>query len=179
ALFRITPFSNPADLDAELASRGYGRFDATAVEVARIYPEKLDAGKARVMELPMWVEAVGDLRGSSKQHRAAHLARLEGMPLTLRAIAIESAGRVVATGLTMVEDDCAGLFDIVTHEEERRRGHAKSIVAGLLLLAREQGARFAYLQVTERNEPARRLYRQFGFEQQYLYWYRGREGERG
>ncbi|MGZ5113224.1 MAG: GNAT family N-acetyltransferase [Usitatibacter sp.] len=178
-LFRITPFSNPADLDAELASRGYGRFDATAVEVARIDPEKLDAGKARVMELPMWVEAVGDLRGSSKQHRAAHLARLEGMPLTLRAIAIESAGRVVATGLTMVEDDCAGLFDIVTHEEERRRGHAKSIVAGLLLLAREQGARFAYLQVTERNEPARRLYRQFGFEQQYLYWYRGREGERG
>ncbi|MGZ5080414.1 MAG: hypothetical protein ACXWHZ_13255, partial [Usitatibacter sp.] len=32
ALFRITPFSQPPGLDAELGRRGYGRFDTTAVE---------------------------------------------------------------------------------------------------------------------------------------------------
>lgn len=179
ALFRITPFSQPPGLDAELEQRGYARFDTTAVESAAIDPSRLGEGSAQVMSLPRWIEAVGDLRGSPAQHRVAHLARLEGMPLTLRAVAIESGGRVVATGLTMVEDDSAGLFDIVTHDAERRRGHARSVVASLLRVAWEIGARHAYLQVNGDNEPARRLYRQFGFEERYLYWYRGRPGDAG
>jgi GNAT superfamily N-acetyltransferase len=92
-------------------------------------------------------------------------------------VAIEAGGRVVATGLTMVEDDCAGLFDIVTRAEERRRGHARTIVASLLREAWELGARHAYLQVQAGNEPARRLYSQFGFRERYMYWYRARSGE--
>jgi ribosomal protein S18 acetylase RimI-like enzyme len=47
-----------------------------------------------------------------------------------------------------------------------------------LQAAWELGARQAYLQVQADNEAARRLYRQFGFEERYMYWYRGREGER-
>ena len=70
-----------------------------------------------------------------------------------------------------------GLFDIITHGEAQRRGHAKAVVATLLRRAWELGARYAYLQVQEENEAARRLYSQFGFSQQYLYWYRGRPGE--
>ncbi len=59
----------------------------------------------------------------------------------------------------------------------RRRGHARTIVVGLLRVALELGARHAYLQVKSDNEPARRLYRQFGFEERYEYWYRVRPGE--
>src|SRR5690606_23101269 len=40
AIFRITPFSEPASLDAELERRGYGRFDTTAVESAPIDPAR-------------------------------------------------------------------------------------------------------------------------------------------
>ncbi len=129
------------------------------------------------MTLPEWVDAVGEMRGSPPGHRAAHLARLEGMPLALRAVAVREQGRIVATGLTIVEDDCAGLFDIITDEAARRRGHARSIVASLLGTASGLGARHAYLQVKTDNEPARRLYRDFGFEERYQYWYRGRPGE--
>jgi len=85
----------------------------------------------------------------------------------------------VATGLTMVEGEYAGLFDIVTREDARRKGHARTIVASLLAAAWELGARHAYLQVSARNEAARRLYSQFGFEERYVYWYRGRPGEQG
>ena len=177
AIFRITPFSEPASLDTELERRGYGRFDATAVECAPIDPARFD-GAADAMELPAWVDAVGEMRGSSPEHRAAHLARLQGMPLALRSVAIrEESGRVVATGLTIVEDDCAGLFDIITDEAARRRGHARSIVATLLRTAWELGARHAYLQVGAANDGARRLYTQFGFQERYTYWYRGRPGE--
>ena len=178
ALFRITPFCEPANLDAELERRGYGRFDTTAVESAAIVPGQRAAGAARVMDLGEWIEAVGELRGSPVEHRDAHRRRLESMGLAQRAVAIESGGRVAATGLTMIEDGGAGLFDIVTREDARRQGLARSVVASLLHAAWELGARFAYLQVEQDNEPARRLYRQFGFEERYLYWYRGRDGER-
>jgi ribosomal protein S18 acetylase RimI-like enzyme len=180
ALFRITPFSQPSGLDGELERRGYGLFDMTSVEAADLDPAKLrtDPAAAPLMNLRAWVEAVGELRGSPPDHRSGHLARLEGMPLAMRAVAIERAGRVVATGLTIVEDDCAGLFDVVTREDERRRGHARTVVGALLAAAHGLGARHAYLQVQSDNEPARRLYREFGFAERYRYWYRAREGER-
>lgn len=177
AIFRITPFSEPASLDAELERRGYGRFESTAVEAAVIDPTRHDGAQARPMELAAWVDAVGAMRASPPEHRAAHRLRLEGMPLRLHCVGIEHDGCVVATGLTIVEDDCAGLFDIVTEEGARRRGHARTVVASLLRAAWDLGARQAYLQVRSDNEPARRLYRQFGFEERYAYWYRGRTGE--
>jgi len=179
AIFRITPFTEPASLDADLERRGYGRFEPTAVEAAAIDPARADAHGAEPMALAAWVDAVGAMRGSPPEHRAAHLARLEGMPLQLRPVAVREEGRIVATGLTIVEDDCAGLFDIVTDDSARRRGHARSVVGGLLAAAWALGARHAYLQVKVDNEPARRLYRQFGFEERYTYWYRGRTGEQG
>ena len=177
ALFRLTPFVEPPELDAALERQGYARFDDTAVECAAINGA-VARGTAQPMDLAPWVEAVGELRGSPPAHRTAHRARLEGMPLALRPMAIAQGGRVVATGLAIVEDDCAGLFDIVTHEDARRRGHAHSLVASLLASARDLGARHAYLQVQADNAPARGLYRAFGFEERYLYWYRGRDGER-
>ena len=176
-LFRITPFVDPPELAAELERRGYARFDTTAVESAPIVPERFFAGAAQPMNLSAWVEAVGELRGSPPEHRASHRARLESMGLTLRAVAVEEQGRVVATGLTMIEGDSAGLFDIVTHEQARRRGYARQVVAGLLQLAWELGARNAYLQGQDDNAAARRLYREFGFEERYQYWYLARPGE--
>ena len=174
AIFRITPFSNPGSLDAELDARGYVAFETTAVEAAPIDRSRLDGVVAEPMRLADWVEAVGRLRASPDVHRSAHLARLQGMPLAMRAVAIRANGEVLATGLTILEDDCAGLFDIITREDARRRGHARAIVSSLLAAAWDEGARYAYLQVKEDNVSARRLYREFGFEEKYRYWYRGR-----
>ncbi len=177
AIFRMTPFSQPTGLDEELEKRGFLRHETTAVEVTAIDLAKLNLVQAEPMELSSWVEAVGELRGSPVVHRSSHFARLDGMPLAKRAVAIRSQGRVLATGLTIIEDDCAGLFDIIVHPETRRQGLARTVVSSLLRLAWELGARNAYLQVAADNEPARRLYAQFGFAEKYLYWYRSREGE--
>ena len=174
-LFRITPFSIPSNLDGELEHRGYPRFDGTAVEAGSIDPARLPAGSAEPMELRPWIDAVADLRRSPPEHRAAQFARLDGMPLAKRAVAVRAQGRVVATGRAIIEDDCVVIFDILTDARAQRRGHARAVVATLLRAAWELGARHAYLQVQEDNEPARRLYRQFGFEERYVYWYRGRE----
>ena len=177
ALFRITPYVTPADLDAQLERRGYQRFDPTAVEAADIDASLLDGTRAESLELRPWVDAVSEMRASPPEHRAAHFARIDGMPLRKIPVAVRDNGQVVATGLAILEDDCVGLFDIITRQSAQRRGHARTVVATLLRNAWELGARYAYLQVQEDNIAARRLYSQFGFAQQYLYWYRGRPGE--
>ena len=178
ALFRITPFSDPPELDRELEWRGYERFDETAVESATIKGAQPVEGNAQSIELRTWVDAVGELRGSPAAHREAHFARIDGMPLRKLPVAIREGDRIVATGLAVLEDDCVGLFDIITRAEAQRRGLAKTVVATLLRRGWELGARHAYLQVQQDNVAARRLYSQFGFAQQYLYWYRGRPGEK-
>jgi ribosomal protein S18 acetylase RimI-like enzyme len=178
ALFRITPFVTPAGLDAELERRSYGRFDFTAVESAVIAPPAHGTDAAREVALPEWVEAVGELRGSPRDQREGHRARLESVPLPMRALALEEGGRIVATGLTVIEGGAAGLFDVVTHEACRRRGLGRQLVAALLRRAWAAGARDAYLQVEVGNAAARAMYRSYGFSERYQYWYRGRDGER-
>lgn len=178
-IFRITPFSQPPGLDDELERQGFERFEETSVQYAPIDPMHFQLATANVIDLPAWLDAVAELRGSPAKHKDAHRARLEGSPLTLRAVAAEEEGRIVATGLAIVEDDCAGLFDIVTREDARRRGHARGVVASLLRTAWDLGARHCYLQVGAANDGARRLYTQFGFQERYRYWYRGRPGEQG
>jgi GNAT superfamily N-acetyltransferase len=176
-IFRITPFSQPPELDEELERRGFGRFETTSVQYTPIDPMHFNFATGGVLDLHAWIDAIGELRGSPPEHKSSHKARLEGSPLQLRAVSVEEKGEIVATGLTIVEGDCAGLFDIVTRESARRRGHARGVVATLMRTAWEMGARHAYLQVGAGNEGARRLYTQFGFQERYTYWYRGRPGE--
>jgi len=176
-IFRITPFSQPPQLDAELERRGFGKFEETSVQYAPIDPMHFQLATAGLLDLPAWLDAVAELRDSPPTHRDAHKARLEGSPLSLRAVAAEEGGRIVATGLTIVEAEWAGLFDIVTRDDVRRKGYGRGVVASLLRVAWDLGARHAYLQVGSGNEGARRLYTQFGFRERYTYWYRGRPGD--
>lgn len=173
AIFRITPFSQPSSLDPMLESLGFERFDTTSVETTTLgAATPLPAG-CEPMDLAPWVDGVGRLRGSDDSARRAHLARLQGSLLPMRALAVCRQGEVVATGLTIVEGDWAGLFDIVTAAPLRRQGLGDHIVRGLLAAARGLGATNAYLQVSADNTTARRLYARHGFREQYRYWYRG------
>ena len=172
-IFRITPFSEPESLDGALAQRGYPRFDTTAVESTPIDTRLLRAADAETLPLVDWVQAVGTLRRSPALFRQAHLERLQGTLLPQRALALRHEGDIVATGLTIVEDGWAGLFDIVTAPAARQQGFGRRIVENLLRSAWELGARHAYLQVSADNTPARRLYTHYGFAERYQYWYRG------
>jgi len=177
AIFRVSPHTQPATLDGFLEGNGYGRFDETQVQSAAIAPAQLAGPEVDAPRLEEWFDMVGDLRGSPVAHRSAHLARLAALPLEMRAVAVQRSGVPVATGLAIIEDGHVGIFDVATREGERRRGHARTIVAALLRWGWERGARHSYLQVDAGNAPALALYRRFGFIEAYRYWYRGRPGE--
>ena len=180
AIFRMLPFAQPAGLDAFLAERGWSEFERTLV---------MRAGLAAAMALPApavevefiamtaWVEATRALLGIASETLPRLLDRAASYPLPQIGALVRRGGEVVACGLAKVEEDHVGLFAVHTAPGLRGKGLGRAIVGALLADAQQRGARTAYLQVTAQNAAALALYRRFGFETAYDYWYRARPGE--
>lgn len=179
-LFRITPFSEPADLERALIDRGYVAFDTTLVQVAHLdtpppaFASPEDA-EIRAVDVTTFASAVGELRGSDEHQREAHLERLSNTPLISHFVIARASGRIVAAAQLAAEGTIAGVFDVMTAIDVRGQGHATAAVATLLAWAWDHGVRTAYLQVTASNAPALAIYRKFAFETLYTYHYCGRQ----
>lgn len=181
-LFRMTPFVRPAGLGAALAARGYVAFDETLVQAAAMerapdVPEAAPGVTVTAPDAEAFVAAVCDLRGSPPRQREALLERLLHSPLGKRFAVVRDGDRVVCTAQIAVEGALAGVFDVVTADDARGRGHATLACASLLSWAWQHGAHAAYLQVDAANAPALAIYRRFGFATVYTYHYRARAGE--
>ena len=81
-------------------------------------------------------------------------------------------GKIIATGLGILDRDYIGIYAIHVKEEFRHRGYARQICTGLLAEGQQRGAKNAYLQVVKDNDPARALYTSLGFQYIYTYWFR-------
>ena len=200
---RITPFTRPVGLDAELARQGWLLFDDTRVMVLADLEGRTGGvdlirqtgpadQTARMGEMappglpPGWSETaegafdfactVGALRGSSALEVDSHAQRLQGSPVPYTGLVWrDGAGAVQACGQFARDADLVGLYDIFTAPAARGRGLARALCARLLALARDEGARTAYLQVDAANHPARAVYARLGFQDAYTYHYRSRE----
>jgi len=182
ALFRITPFVRPPDLDAALAARGYEAFELTLVmartlAVAPAVPALAAGITLTDVDANGFVDVVGELRGSPAEQRDAQRERLAHSPLEKRMIAMRAGGDVVCAAQIVLDGDLAGVFDVVTAPAVRGRGYATLACAALLAWAARKGARVAYLQVGADNAPAVAIYRKLGFATSYTYHYLGRPGE--
>ena len=176
---RITPFSQPAILDAELAARGWRRIEDTLVLVRR----SLDGLVARPLPAGLlWAEldaatfaaAAGALRGSPAIEREAHAERLRLLPVPWRGYTLIDAASAapIACGQVAREGRLAGVYDVVTAPERRREGLAALLCERMLSTSASEGANTGYLQVGAENHPAQRLYRRLGFTDGYGYHYR-------
>lgn len=178
-IVRMTPFSQPAGLDATLAAMGMRTLDDTRVmlcpDLARVGQGTLPPGMTmhRVAHEP-FAHALGGLRGSSLAQRQAHAQRLALSPVPFEAHVVkrDDDGRVMACGQFGLEHELAGLYDIFTAPDARGRGLAQALCRLLLERARRHGARVGYLQVEGDNLCARAVYRRLGFVDAYAYHYR-------
>jgi N-acetylglutamate synthase len=181
ALFRITPFRKPSDLDAALERRGYVAFDPTRVQALSLREYRNGASAVDVEILAAtaaeFVEAVGAFRASPSIERAAHLERLSQTPLTMHAVIARFEGEAVACGQVALDRGIAGIYDMVTASAHRGKGLATAIVDALLRWTHASGASCVFLQVNDDNAPALAVYRRFGFSTVYRYHYRARPGE--
>jgi ribosomal protein S18 acetylase RimI-like enzyme len=178
-VLRITPFSRPAALDAELEARGLERIDDTRVMVCSqlvgLHARPPAAGlELAPLDGAAFAEAVGALRGSPGDQRAAHAERLASSPVPYSGWVLRRAadGQILACGQTAQEGALVGLYDVYTRDDARGQGLATALCVRLLSEAAKEGAQVAYLQVDAENHAARRIYGQLGFTDRYRYHYR-------
>ena len=178
-LARITRFTQPPTLDAQLAALGWAAADTTCVQVLvdlkRCAPAALPVGTEWVqLSAADSAEAVGALRGSPFYQRQAHAQRLLASPVPYKGYAVRRCddGSVLAFGQSAREGDLVGLYDIYTREDQRGRGWAAMVCERLLSQASSEGAAVGYLQVESSNNPALRIYQRMGFVDGYSYHYR-------
>lgn len=183
-VLRITPFTQPSGLDAELAAQGLVVLDNTLVMVNGALPAaeplpSLPIGLHwRRLAPAAYAEAVGELRGSPPGQRLAHAERLALSPVPYEGYALlrEGDGQVQCCGQFAREAEFVGLYDVFTRPEARGQGLAALLCQRLLATAVGQGARVGYLQV-EHDNPARRIYERLGFAEGYRYHYRQWPGD--
>jgi len=173
---RVTPWSQPGNLDELLAAKGWGSFDAADVMVlANLAPEPAPVA-LQALDASTYAATVGALRGSSRTAIEAHAERIANAPVSYQGFVLNDAGgALLACGQMVVDGDIVGLYDIFSAVP--RQGHAERLCRALLALAHEQGARQAYLQVGSDNTVAQRLYTRMGFVFAYRYHYRSPEKE--
>jgi GNAT superfamily N-acetyltransferase len=172
-IFRLTPFSRPANLDEVLAERGYEMLDPSLVMTCRLdNAQNVETDASFHVSESEWFCAFDRLRKLEAVQRASHRRIIEASEGD-RVFAVASVGgEPCACGLGVQVGDAIGLFDLLTRESHRGQGFGSSIVRSILEWASAREARMGFLQVHSENAPARRLYERFGFEVAYAYWYR-------
>jgi ribosomal protein S18 acetylase RimI-like enzyme len=172
--YKLTPLSFQL-LDKVLDTKGYEKVMPTNVMINTITTEDIFASRATVKDKidSSWQKDFFRLNGLSDDSKikAAKTIQENILNKTLCASIIER-GITVACGLCVVEQDYAGLFDIVVDSAYRRNGLGYDICQSLLNNAAKIGAKTAYLQVVADNAPAVTLYNKLGFNTCYQYWYR-------
>lgn len=174
---RITPFTQPANLDAQLEAWGWAQHDDSLVMVRADLPTlpawSQPAGiQAQRVDHEQYAHTVGLLRGSTQTQIQAHAQRLHACSTGYEGMVWRQDGRVVACAQTARDGDLVGLYDVFTAPHARGQGLSRKLCASVLVLACAQGAQLAYLQVDAANAAALAVYRHLGFEVAYGYHYR-------
>jgi ribosomal protein S18 acetylase RimI-like enzyme len=162
--FTVSEVSAPADLDALLANRGYERGEdhvTMAKDIAgNTVPLPADV---TVMQepTPEWLGIY--LGGLSGSRRAAAPRLLAGLPAQRSYFGCSRAGRLVSSGLTVVDGTLASVQCMATLGEARRQGGARAVLQAIEAHARDAGCDRLYLQAEAANTVAMALYESFGF----------------
>jgi N-acetylglutamate synthase len=176
ARFQLSPLARPAELDAELAARGYAVEAPTAIEVAETRAAARSAeGSTAVRIEPRlfddWFEISGR-RGRFSDTQDVYRGLLERLGgRALYALALDS-NEPAAVGLLVIDAGWAGIFSMLTLPSHRGRGLARALVGAMARQALVRGVERLYLQVERDNRAARRLYAASGFSERYRYHYR-------
>lgn len=186
-IYKVSPITDPA-LDRFLESCGYEKRNGTNVmtlDLADVPSLDVFAAEGPSGTDPVllesrvgsrWLDGLFALKGTDNPvHRRIVPSMYDAIPKDEIAASVTEGGRIVATGLGILDRDYIGIYAIHVSPEHRRQGLARSICHALLAAGREKGAEKAYLQVRSDNDPAIALYSSIGFRTFYSYAFRYKE----
>lgn len=177
-IFKITPLSDPS-LESLLIERGYHTEHKTDVMTLDL-GDTINIEETHSVPLQIqrhisdtWIQGLFDLKDTTDPiHRKIVPSMYAAIPKDVISVSICDNGRIIATGLGILDRDYIGIYAIHVDEAYRGRHYATSIIQTLLSEGRKEGATRAYLQVVSGNQPAVSLYRKAGFRKLYTYWFR-------
>lgn len=167
--FTITGVSRPEGIDAELNARGWTRQGDHLTMAKGLSGDRAanrrEAGsvtiKAHARPTPEWFDVY--LAGLSGDRRAIAPQLVERVPGPCRFFSGVRDGRVIASGLSVLDGGVASVQCMATTPEARRTGAASAVLAAIEAYAREGGAKRLYLQADAENVGAIALYGRVGF----------------
>ncbi len=173
-VFRQTPLAAP-QLDAFFDTHGWRRFDETRVMMADISQLDLEdtLDHLPIREMGRYVDAAIRVHGRDPALQPGLTEVLSSIRPESGLFVIEDADSgPVATALCVHDNDMAGIFELATRSDSRRKGYGRDVVTAALRWARMRGALKAWMQVEVDNRAATALYEGFGFGEVYRYDYR-------
>jgi N-acetylglutamate synthase len=162
--FTVSEVSAPADLDARLARRGYDRGEdhlTLAKNIAGGAVQSPADVVAMPAPTPEWLDIY--LAGLSGDRRAVAPRLLAGLPPQRTYFGCMRDGRMVSSGLSILDGALASVQCMATLTAARRQGGARTVLQAIEAHATSKGCTMLYLQAEAANTAALSLYQAFGF----------------
>lgn len=172
-VFRQSPLA-PPELEDILDDRGWVRFDESIVMMLDLNSIDLEdhVDHVPMKDIGYWVDSFLHLSAEEKSSKPGLFEVIQSIQPTCGLFVKNIDDKHVAAIRCVHDNDLVGIFDLVTGEGFKRKGHAKTLMGSALKWAKQSGARFAWLQVVAENTAAFELYKSFGFDELYRYSYR-------
>ncbi|HWV83390.1 MAG TPA: GNAT family N-acetyltransferase [Hyphomicrobiaceae bacterium] len=165
------PLSEPEDLDARLAARGYVIHDPVTTLVKAVeavaMPDDVALGAA---PSEGWLRVyLSNVTPDRRPFASAILARV---PAPCVFAEVLRSGETIATALGVLHEGAVIAECVGTASSARRQGAASAVMSALEAWGSAQGARTIGLQAVTTNTPAQGLYAALGYTAAGTYHYR-------
>ena len=177
AVFRLFSPVDNIMLISILQRRGYFLPDSShvmATDLRKVAPNlkpSQEAVRFRLNSLKEWVGAYCLISGKTEEQGAKMQNGLKPAECLSYYGIVYLQDVPVSIGMTATSNELVGIFNVCTSFKHRGAGHASFLLRSLLAKCKSEGASEAYLQVSQDNFAALKLYRNSGFEAAYDYTY--------
>lgn len=173
--FHVSTISDPPNLDAALAARGYVYEEPCLLMAKPLSPSAMPAGVS-LSDAPTkeWLAIYTEPLDATRQAAAPSI--LAGVPQPRTFLLVERNGQPLSSALAVLSPDGVAVVECVaTRASARRSGGAAIVMDALESWAAANGAHTAALQVIAENTPAITLYQRRGYVEAARYHYRWRD----
>ena len=178
-VIRTTPLA-PQAVSRWCDERGWRTEGETLVMVADVAALDLEATIDRIAlkDVGRFVDAALAVRPRDRGLKSGLTEVLSAIRPETGLFVLADEEEPVSTALCVHDGEYAGIFEVATRTDHRRKGLARDVTLAALRWARARGAQVAWLQVEADNDAALGLYQSLGFVESYRYHYRSSPAER-